>query len=171
MFLRKNSQPVISNPKEVGTVIGAGIVLENVTIKGVGYMRVDGTIRGEIQLEGHLILGETGKITGEVHTGSALFFGAYEGNLFVEDTLRLAAGCNVDGNVKTGKLIIDEGADFHGTCNMDMAKVDSNKIISFIKEIDDGGKNATLGSKRQKNGKPEKEPELEAIPTVIAAEN
>lgn len=165
MFLQKSTQSAITNAKEVGTVIGEGIILENVTVRGVGYMRVDGTISGDINLEGHLILGETGKINGEIHVGSALFFGTYEGNLFVEETLRLAEGCHVDGNVKTGKLIIDEGADFHGTCNMDMAKVDSHKIISFIKEIDGGEKNAMLGSKRVAY---EKEPEL--VPS-IAAEN
>lgn len=135
--MKKNQQVIPStSTKDIGTIIGSGIVLENVTLKGMGIVRIDGTLTGEIQLEGHLILGETGKIIGEVHAGSAMFLGTYEGNIYVEDTLHIAANSHVDGNVRTGRLIVDDGADFHGTCNMDKTKLDSHKIISFIKEID-----------------------------------
>lgn len=135
-MFNKNNQQIVPNNKDAGTIIGRDIVLENVTLKGMGIVRVDGVLSGEVQLEGHLILGETGKIIGEVHAGSAMFLGTYEGNIYVEETLHIAANSHVDGNVRTGRLIIDDGADFHGTCNMDMAKLDSHKIISFIKEID-----------------------------------
>lgn len=135
-MLSKKNQQIVSNTKDIGTIIGRDIVLENVTLKGMGIVRVDGVVTGEIQLEGHLILGETGKIVGEVHAGSAMLLGTYEGNIYIEDTLHIAPDSHVDGNVRTGRLVIDDGADFHGTCNMDMAKLDSHKIISFIKEID-----------------------------------
>lgn len=142
MDFKKRNLPAATTAKDIGTVIGSGIELENGILKGMGIVRVDGVVTGEIRLEGHLILGETGKIVGEVYAGSAMFLGTYEGNVYVEDTLHITASAHVYGNVRTGKLIIDEGADFHGTCNMDTAKLDSRKIISFIKEID--GENRML---------------------------
>jgi cytoskeletal protein CcmA (bactofilin family) len=137
MLGSKKSQQIVQSggPKDIGTTIGNGITLDNVTLRGMGIVRVDGVINGEIQLEGHLILGESGKIVGEAHVGSAMLLGTFEGNIYVEDSLHVAAGSHVDGNVRTNRLIIDDGADFHGTCNMDKTKLDGHKIVSFIKEI------------------------------------
>ena len=137
MLGSKKTQQIVPSggSKDIGTVIGNGITLENVTLRGMGIVRVDGVINGEIQLEGHLIVGESGKFTGEAHVGSAMLLGAFEGNIYVEDSLHVAAGSHVDRNVRTNRLIIDDGADFHGTCNMDKAKLDGHKIVSFIKEI------------------------------------
>ncbi len=132
MFKRK-AQQSIANVKDVGTVIGNGIVLENINLKGLGVVRVDGVITGEIQLEGHLVLGETGKIIGDVHAGSAMFFGSFDGHLVVEDTLHIAASGKVTGDISTNKLIIDEGAEFHGTCNNDTVHA-ATKMISVKKE-------------------------------------
>jgi cytoskeletal protein CcmA (bactofilin family) len=132
---KKNQQIVQSGgSKDIGTTIGNGITLDNVLLRGMGIVRVDG-VNGEIQLEGHLILGESGKIVGEAHVGSAMLLGTFEGNINVEESLQVAAGSHVDGNVRTNRLIIDDGADFHGTCNMDKTKLDGHKIVSFIKEL------------------------------------
>lgn len=130
----KKTQQIVQSGKDAETVIGNGIVLENVTLKGLGIVRVDGTVTGEVQLEGHLILGETGRIVGEVHASSAMFLGSYEGNLYIDGTLRIASSGKLEGHIKAGNLIIDEGAEFHGTCNMDEVKLDKyNKILSFKK--------------------------------------
>lgn len=131
----KRTQQTVQSSKDAGTIIGNGIALENIMLKGLGVVRVDGVITGEIQLEGHLIVGETGKVVGEVHADSAVFFGACEGNLYIENTMHIAPSGKVEGHVKAGKLIIDEGADFHGTCNMDEVNLDKyNKILSFKKK-------------------------------------
>lgn len=128
----KRTQHMIQSVKDAETVIGNGIILENVTLKGLGVVRVDGVITGDVQLEGHLILGETGKIAGEVHASSAMFLGVYEGNLYIDGTLHIASTGKIEGHIKAGNLIIAEGAEFHGTCNMDEVKLDKyNKILSF----------------------------------------
>ncbi len=132
---KKSGQIVpAAGAKDIGTTIGNGITLDNVTLRGMGIVRVDGVVNGEIQLEGHLVVGEGGKVVGEAHVGSALILGAYDGNIYAEDSLHIAAGSHVNGNVRTGRLIVDDGADFHGTCNMDKAKLDSRKVIALGKE-------------------------------------
>ncbi len=138
MFGAKKSGQIVPavGAKDIDTTIGNGIVLDNVVLRGMGVVRVDGVVNGEIQLEGHLIVGEGGKVVGQAHVGSAMILGVYEGNIYAEDSLHIAAGSHVDGNVRTGRLIVDDGADFHGTCNMDKAKLESRKIIAFGKEPD-----------------------------------
>lgn len=133
----KKTQQIVQTgvSKDIGTTIGSGITLDNVTLRGMGIVRVDGVVNGEIQLEGHLILGEGGHITGEAHVSSAMLLGTFSGNIHVEDSLHVASGSHVDGNVRTNRLIIDDGADFHGTCNMDNTKLEGHKIVSFIKAI------------------------------------
>lgn len=122
--------------KDAGTVIGNGIILENINLKGLGVVRIDGVVTGEIQLEGHLVLGETGKIIGNVKTTTATFYGSYEGNLQVDETLHIAASGHVDGEISTSKLIIEEGAQFHGVCNRNLSKSPNlnSKVVALPKE-------------------------------------
>ena len=113
----------ISSDKNAGTgtVIGEGIVIENAVIKGSGVIRIDGRFSGTIDIDGHIVLGETGVVVGDIHADSALFAGKYDGNLVINDTLHLAPSAHVVAHVETGKFIIDEDAVFNGTCNMGSA--------------------------------------------------
>jgi len=111
--------------KNTGTVIGVGIVIEDALLKGTGIIRIDGNFQGTINLNGHVILGETGMLGGDVHAESALFAGKYEGNLHIKDTLHITSTAVLNGRVETGKIIIDEGGVFNGICNV--AKANGQK--------------------------------------------
>ena len=113
---KKNNMTAMN--KNTDTVLGEGIIFESALIKGRGIIRIDGTYSGTIDIEGHVILGETGLITGDVTADSALFAGKHEGDLSIRNTLHLTSTANMTGKVETGKLIIDEGAILNGTCNV-----------------------------------------------------
>ena len=104
--------------KNVDTIIGEGVIFENALMKGNGVIRFDGKFSGIIDVEGHIILGETGFIDGDISAESALFAGKFKGNLFIRNILHLTSTATLTGKVETGKLIIDEGAVFDGTCNV-----------------------------------------------------
>ena len=119
--------------KSTSTVIGEGIIIENAVLKGAGVIRIDGKFSGNIEIEGHIILGEKGSVIGDIHAGSALFAGKYEGNLTIADTLHLTPGAYVTGLVDTGKIIIDEDAVFNGTCNMNNnTEASFNPLLSTL---------------------------------------
>lgn len=107
-----------SSEKSVGTVIGEGIVIENATITGSGVIRIDGRFSGSIDLDGHIILGETAVVSGDINAESALFAGKYDGRLIVRNMLHLAPNAHVVAHIETDKFIIDEKAVFNGSCNM-----------------------------------------------------
>jgi len=115
-MMKRNQNAAMS--KNTDTIIGEGIVFENALLKGSGVIRIDGRFSGTVDIDGHVILGETGLVSGEIRADSALFAGKYQGNLFIRGTLHMTATAVLTGAIETGKLIIDEGATINGTCNV-----------------------------------------------------
>ena len=116
MISRKRSSA--ENNKNMDTIIGEGIIFEDVLLKGEGVMRIDGKLSGKINISGHITLGETGSIVGDVHTDSALFAGKYQGNLNVRGVLHITSTAVITGKVEVGNIIIDEGGKVSGTLNV-----------------------------------------------------
>lgn len=79
-------------------------------------MRVDGTVIGDIDIDGLLNISETGRIDGSISAGSARVAGRIFGNIQCRNALHLAATADVTGDVLTSTLIVDEGAIFTGRC-------------------------------------------------------
>ena len=83
-----------------------------------GDLRVDGEITGNLETKGRLVIGASGKIEGEIRCKSSEIAGTHKGKLFVAELLSLKASSNVTGDIVTGKLSIEPGAYFAGTCTM-----------------------------------------------------
>lgn len=79
-----NARPEITPIERVTSVLGAGIIWKG-SIKGKGGVRVEGTFEGEINLNGLLVVGETGRITCEnVQANTVIVAGAIKGNITAE---------------------------------------------------------------------------------------
>ena len=115
MFAKKKRMAVHKN---MDTIIGEGIVFENALLRGEGVIRIDGRFSGVIDVNGHIILGETGLVNGDIKADSALFAGKFQGNIYIEETLHMTETTVMSGKIETGRLIIDEGAVLNGTCNV-----------------------------------------------------
>ena len=115
--MKKKLNSMVIN-KNADTIIGEGIIFKDALLKGNGVIRVDGKFTGNIDIEGHIILGETGSVVGDIFASSALLAGEFQGNLSIKDTLHLTSTAVLNGKVETGKLIIDAGAVLDGTCNV-----------------------------------------------------
>jgi cytoskeletal protein CcmA (bactofilin family) len=114
MFGKKSGGRDRYEKDSVKTIIAQGIVISSGEITGEGDIRIDGTFKGSISLNGHLIVGETGQVTGDVKSKTALFAGTYSGNMAISETVRFVEGSNVTGEVEANKIIMDEGAIFKG---------------------------------------------------------
>ena len=113
---RTMSKNSISSEKQHNS-IAFGTSLKGDVVSN-GDFRVDGAIEGTLKCEGKLVLGQQGKITGEVFCANAEILGAFNGKLTVSQLLSLKATAKVDGEVTTGKVSIEPGAFFNGSCNM-----------------------------------------------------
>jgi cytoskeletal protein CcmA (bactofilin family) len=81
-------------------------------------IRIDGTLIGNLITKGRLIIGPGGKIEGDVDSKSAEIEGMLIGKIKVEELLALKATSNFQGNITTGQLLIEPGANFSGNCVM-----------------------------------------------------
>lgn len=96
------------------TVIGKGVYLESACMSGQESIRIEGMYKGLIDIEGSLVLGETGSITGDVVANYFLVAGEVNGNIQCTTQLHLVSTARVLGDVQAPSLIADEGSQVSG---------------------------------------------------------
>ncbi len=103
--------------EQIETIIGPATQVKG-NISAGGTIRVDGQAEGEISAKGDIIVGETGIVRAQIKGRSATVAGTVHGNVDVTDKLELTSSAKLYGDIKTGVLIIGEGAIFKGACEM-----------------------------------------------------
>jgi cytoskeletal protein CcmA (bactofilin family) len=106
-----------SGSGELNTIIGRGSVIEG-TLTVQSSLRVDGKIIGSVNVADSLIVGKDGEIEGEVRVKNAVIGGKVKNKIIASGKVVLEAKSVVYGEVKTSRLVIDEGAVFEGRCLM-----------------------------------------------------
>jgi len=96
------------------TVIGKGVYLESARMTGQENVRIAGIFKGTIEIEGSVVLEDSGCITGDVHANYFLVAGEMNGNINCSTQLHFASTAKVVGDVKTNSLIADEGSQVDG---------------------------------------------------------
>jgi len=87
-------------------------------IKSTGDIRIDGTLTGNLNTKGKVVIGPTGKVNGEVICKNSEVSGTVEGRIIVNQLLILKASSKIFGDIATSKLSIEPGAVFSGNCKM-----------------------------------------------------
>ncbi len=107
---------------EVENTSSINIINNGTLIKGdinaSGDFRLDGTLEGNIQLGGKLVVGDTGVVNGNILCQNANIIGTVNGNLSVKELLSLHSSARVKGDILINKLSIEPGAVFTGKCRM-----------------------------------------------------
>jgi cytoskeletal protein CcmA (bactofilin family) len=111
------AKTIISETPAVN-MIGKGTSIKG-DIRSDGDFRVDGVLHGSIQSNGKIVVGVSGSIEGDITCQNADFSGQVKAVIRVKELLSLKATSKVNGEVHTGKLAIEPGAKFSGTCNME----------------------------------------------------
>jgi len=107
----------IQEDAHVVNQIKSGTYIEGI-IKASGDIRIDGTLKGTLQTEGKLVIGASGQIDGDIACQSAEIHGAVNGKVTVNEMLSLKASCKLLGDIVVGRLSIEPGAQFSGSCVM-----------------------------------------------------
>jgi cytoskeletal protein CcmA (bactofilin family) len=98
-------------------LIGIGTEITG-DINSNGDIRIDGTLNGNLITKGKVVIGETGKVKGEISCKNSDVSGTVEGKLIVSQLLSLKVTARVNGDMQTNKLAIEPGSKFTGNCNM-----------------------------------------------------
>ncbi|MHC1778259.1 MAG: polymer-forming cytoskeletal protein [Lentimicrobium sp.] len=113
--MAKNTIP---EPPSSANLIQSGTFITG-DIQSNGNIRIDGTLNGTVNAGGKVILGSTGSVEGEIKCINADIEGRVNGIIKVKELLSFKATAIVTGDIYTGKLAIEPGARFTGTCRMD----------------------------------------------------
>ncbi|MFA5072822.1 MAG: polymer-forming cytoskeletal protein [Nitrospirota bacterium] len=116
---------------EITAFLGKGTEFKGV-LSFEGTIRVDGKVEGEVLSKDTLIAGDGAFLQGEISVGTIISSGKIVGNINASQKVHILAPGNIQGNIKTPKLIIEEGVLFDGKCEMvNEKKTMEQKVVSL----------------------------------------
>ena len=84
--------------------------------------RIDGTVEGNITTSGKIVVGKSGKINGKINCSNADISGSISGKIEVNEVLSLMSESLIQGDIVTGKLSVEEGAQVEASISMKSGK-------------------------------------------------
>jgi cytoskeletal protein CcmA (bactofilin family) len=115
------SEPVYESHR--GALIGKSVV-----IKGQLYSRedltIDGEVEGSVELPEHrLTVGPNGKVLAGITSRELIVMGTVHGNVQTADKLEIRKEAKLVGDIKTARIVIEDGAYFKGNIDIVRAEV------------------------------------------------
>lgn len=110
---------------EINAFLGKDTEFEG-KLSFTGAVRIDGKLSGEIFSNGTLIVGESAVIKAQIHIADMVISGEVHGDIFAEKKIEITVPGKLFGNIKTPKLVLEEGVIFEGNCKMKDLKEETN---------------------------------------------
>jgi cytoskeletal protein CcmA (bactofilin family) len=98
-------------------VIGKGTTVTG-DIETSSDIRIDGKLDGNLFCKARVILGHGAILDGNLNAAHAELAGEVNGKVEVKEMLTLKSSSTIHGDINTGKLVIEAGAKFNGSCKM-----------------------------------------------------
>ncbi len=102
---------------DVNAFVGHGVEFKGRIIYH-GTVRIDGTMEGEIQTEGCLLVGDGAVLTAKVRAGVVICKGTITGDIVADEKVQLLSPAVLNGSVATPLLSMEEGVMFNGKVDM-----------------------------------------------------
>jgi len=83
------------------------------------YLTVEGQVTGNINVTKTLVIGKDGFVDGEITAEVVKIDGKAKGSITASEKLEISSRGHFQGNIKSEKLVIAEGAVFQGNANQD----------------------------------------------------
>jgi cytoskeletal protein CcmA (bactofilin family) len=136
MFTSKEEKRVAEEISNSSNTIGKGTFLEG-NVETYGNIRIEGKVAGNVKSKSKVALGPSSLVQGNVMAQNADLEGEVKGRIEVTELLVLKATAVIHGDIVTGKLVVEPGAVFNGSCKMGAA-------VKEIKITENGSATRTL---------------------------
>lgn len=101
----------------VNSIIGEGTTLRgNFDLNGL--LRIDGTFYGSVTTNAKVLVGKNGVAESIIIARTVVIGGKVKGDIIASERVTLLSTGELNGNIKTPRLIIEEGVLFDGTCEI-----------------------------------------------------
>jgi cytoskeletal protein CcmA (bactofilin family) len=106
-----------AQPRAVDTnkesVISAGLTIEG-KIEGAGHVRIAGSFKGDVHVQGNLTIDAGAKLIGGVRANTVVIGGELEGNIDAAARVELLQSGILNGDLKAGSLTVAAGSRMRG---------------------------------------------------------
>ncbi len=136
MFTTKEEKRVAEEISNSSNSIGKGTFLQG-NIETFGNIRIEGKITGDVKSKSKVALGNSSHVQGNILAQNADIEGEVRGRIEVSELLVLKSTAVINGDILTGKMVVEPGAVFNGTCKM-------GAVIKEIKLTESGSSSHTL---------------------------
>ena len=96
-----------------GSVVGPGLRVTG-DVRTNESFKVLGALDGNLQVEGHVEVGPSGRVRGDVNAHSVAVDGRIDGNVVVEDKVELRLSGRIRGDIVAPRVSMVEGSFFRG---------------------------------------------------------
>jgi cytoskeletal protein CcmA (bactofilin family) len=100
-------------------IIGKGITIKG-NLTGSADLVVEGRIEGQIALKNHLTIESTGKVQADIRADQLTVNGEASGNIDAGGRVSINASAKVSGDIKAPRVVIEDGAVFNGSIEMEV---------------------------------------------------
>ncbi|MCD6379572.1 polymer-forming cytoskeletal protein [bacterium] len=108
----------VANEGKMNSIFGNGCKITGTVEVLEGTLRIDGEFEGNINCPGTLVVGKDGTVKADIKVSNIIVGGTVLGNIEADEKIELQAGSRLEGDIRTKRLVIDEGVFFEGSCNM-----------------------------------------------------
>jgi len=109
-------------PYKAGNLEALTVLGEETNFKGTlrfqDSLEIDGIFEGSIESPGFLMVEEGAEIVADINVGTLVVRGFIRGDVIAEERVEILAGGEIIGNIKCTRLVMDEGSDYRGRCEM-----------------------------------------------------
>src|SRR5450432_4076957 len=120
-------RPLATTPQGSTARLGASLHVKG-EISGNEELHVDGSVEGLIQLEDRkLTVGASAKLTADVVAREVVVYGNVKGNLRARDRIEIKKDGSVVGELTTARIMIEDGAYFKGSIEIDKTGDEADK--------------------------------------------
>ena len=130
---RPSPRPSDPLNQPTSTFLGPNVTIEGI-VTGNEPVLIEGTVKGQIQLQSDLRIGTKARVEATVHARNVIVEGKLTGDISADERVELVATATVDGNIKAPKIIVAEGARFRGNVDMGSAKPVAGAETAAIKK-------------------------------------
>ena len=107
---------------DTGAAKSQSIIQEGVVIRGDmkadGDVRLDGKLEGSLLSKSRVTVGATGFVKADIEATEVLVMGQVSGKIIAHQRIELRRGAQVEGDLTTKALVIEEGVFFQGFSQM-----------------------------------------------------
>ena len=121
--------PVDATAERATGWLGASLRVKG-EISGTEDLLIDGPVEGSIHLNDRkLTVGKTSKVTADIDARDVVVYGSVKGNVHAKGRVEIKKDGYVVGNLTTAQIMIEDGADFKGTIEIDRSAKEAEKNV------------------------------------------